>query len=180
MLLTLVVLAWSILAIVGMIPSLYYNSNGAGMLIGYAVILIVPALIVIPQSTFRSMASEHEDGTFETLSLATLSPRHILVGKLSVAALQLMVYLSVIAPCIALAYLLRGVTLEVFAMTILIIASCSLALSTVAISVAAFSRTRMQQDFFSIIWRLFCTVGGFTPENVKEERNRRRAVRSDE
>ncbi len=151
LLLTLVILGWSVLAIVGMIPSIYYNSNGAGMLIGYVVILIVPAIIVIPQSTFRSMASELEDGTFETLSLSTLSPRQILVGKLSVAALQLVVYLSVIAPCIALTYLLRGVTLEVIMMTILIITSCSLALSTIAISVASFSRTRMQQVFFSII-----------------------------
>ncbi len=159
MLLTIVILAWSILAIVGMIPSIYYNSSGAGMLIGYAIILIVPALIVIPQSTFRSMASELEDGTFETLSLSTLSPRHILVGKLSVAALQLIVYLSVIAPCIALTYLLRGITLEVIAMTISIIASCSLALSAIAISVASFSRTRMQQVFFSIILlagQVFC------------------------
>ncbi len=151
LLLTIVVLAWSVLAIVGMIPSIYYNSNGSGMLIGYVVILIVPALIVIPQSTFRSMASELEDGTFETLSLSTLSPRQILVGKLSVAGLQLVVYLSVIAPCIALTYLLRGVTLEVIVMTILIVSSCSLALSTIAISVASFSRTRMQQVFFSII-----------------------------
>jgi len=55
------------------------------------------------------MASELEDGTFETLSLSTLSPGPILVGKLSDAALQLIVYLSVIAPCIALTYLLRGV-----------------------------------------------------------------------
>ena len=159
MLLTIVVLAWSILAIVGMIPSIYYNSYGAGMLIGYVIILIVPALIVIPQSTFRSMSSELEDGTFETLSLSTLSPRHILVGKLSVAALQLVVYLSVIAPCIALTYLLRGVTLEVIAMTILVITSCSLALSVIAISVAAFSRTRMQQVFFSIVLlagQVFC------------------------
>ena len=165
MLLTIVVLAWSILAIVGMIPSIYYNSNGSGLLIGYVIILIVPALIVIPQSTFRSMASELEDGTFETLSLSTLSPRHILVGKLSVAALQLIVYLSVIAPCIALTYLLRGVTLEVIAMTILILASCSLALSAIAISVASFSRTRMQQVFFSIVLlvgQVFCSfwVGG--------------------
>ena len=107
-LVTLVILAWSILGIVGMIPSIYYNSNGSALLIGYVIILIVPALIVIPQATFRSMASELEDGTFETLSLSTLSPRQILVGKLSVAALQLVVYLSVIAPCIALTYLLRG------------------------------------------------------------------------
>ena len=161
MLLTIVVLAWSILAIVAMIPSIYYNSNGSALLIGYVIILIVPALIVIPQSTFRSMASELEDGTFETLSLSTLSPRHILIGKLSVAALQLVVYLSVIAPCIALTYLLRGVTLEVIAMTILIIASCSLALSAIAISVASFSKTRMQQVFFSIVLLVGQVISSF-------------------
>lgn len=151
MLVTLVILAWSVLGIVGMIPSIYYNSNGSALLIGYVIILIVPALIVIPQATFRSMASELEDGTFETLSLSTLSPRQILFGKLSVSALQLVVYLSVIAPCIALTYLLRGVTLEVIAMTILIISTVSLGLSVVAISVASFSRTRIQQVFFSIV-----------------------------
>jgi hypothetical protein len=161
MLVTLVILAWSILGIVGMIPSIYYNSNGSALLIGYVIILIVPALIVIPQATFRSMASELEDGTFETLSLSTLSPRQILVGKLSVAALQLVVYLSVIAPCIALTYLLRGVTLEVIAMTILIISTVSLAVSVVAISVASFSRTRIQQVFFSIVLLVGQVIGAF-------------------
>ena len=161
MLVTLVILAWSVLGIVGMIPSIYYNSNGSPLLIGYVIILIVPALIVIPQATFRSMASELEDGTFETLSLSTLSPRQILLGKLSVSALQLVVYLSVIAPCIALTYLLRGVTLEVIAMTILIISTVSLAISVVAISVAAFSRTRIQQVFFSIILLVGQVIGSF-------------------
>ena len=150
-LLAIVVLAWSILATVSMIPSIYYASNGAPLLIGYSMILIVPALIIIPQASFRSMASELEDGTFETLSLSMLSPRHIMMGKLSVACLQLMIYVSVIAPCIALTYLLRGVTLDVIAMSLLILISCSLTLSTLAISVASFSRNRVQQVFFSIL-----------------------------
>ena len=150
-LLTILVFGWTVIGIVGMIPSVYYASNGSALLIGYTVILIVPALIVIPQAAFRSMASELEDGTFETLSLSLLSPRHILIGKLSVAGLQLVIYVSVIAPCIALTYLLRGVTLEVIAMTLLVLISCSIALSTLAISVASFSRTRVQQVFFSII-----------------------------
>jgi hypothetical protein len=151
MLLTVVVLFWSILSIVGMIPSIYYASNGSFLLLGYSIILIVPALIIIPQAMFRSMASELEDGTFETLSLCTLSPRSILMGKLSVAALQLLIYVSVIAPCIALTYLLRGVTLEIIAMDLLILVSCSLGLSTIAISVASFSKNRVQQVFYSIV-----------------------------
>jgi hypothetical protein len=165
MLLTVVVLGWSLFSIIGMVPSIYYASNGSGLLIGYSIILIVPSLIIIPQAAFRSMASELEDGTFETLSLSMLSPRHIMLGKLSVAGLQLLIYFSVIAPCIALTYLLRGVTLEVIAMTLLILASCSLATSAIAISVAAFSRNRMQQVFFSIVLlsaQVFCafSVGG--------------------
>ena len=97
------------------------------------------------------MASELDDGTFETLSLSTLTPRHILIGKLSVAALQLLIYFSVLAPCIALTYLLRGLTLDVIAMTLILLASCSLAVSAIAISVAAFARNRVQQVFFSIV-----------------------------
>ncbi|MEQ1827523.1 MAG: hypothetical protein ABL921_16310 [Pirellula sp.] len=151
MLLTIVVLGWSLFSIIGMIPSIYYASNGTMLLMGYAIILIVPSLIIIPQAAFRSMASELEDGTFETLSLSMLSPGHILLGKLSVAGLQLLIYLSVIAPCIALTYLLRGVTLDVIAMTLLLLSSCSLALSAIAISVASFSRNRMQQVFYSIV-----------------------------
>lgn len=151
MLLTIVVLGWSVIAIIGMIPSIYYASNGSGLLVGYALILVVPAFIIIPQAMFRSMASELEDGTFETLSLSSLSPNMIIMGKLSVAALQLLIYLSVVAPCIALTYLLRGVTLEVVIMVLLIIASCSLALSSIAISIASLSKTRSQQVFFSIL-----------------------------
>jgi hypothetical protein len=151
LLLTIVVLAWSMMAIIGMIPSIYYASNGTGLLIGYSIILIFPSLIIIPQAAFRSMASELDDGTFETLSLSTLTPRHILIGKLSVAALQLLIYFSVLAPCIALTYLLRGLTLDVIAMTLILLASCSLAVSAIAISVAAFARNRVQQVFFSIV-----------------------------
>jgi hypothetical protein len=161
MLLTLVVLGWSLFSIIGMIPSIYYASNGTMLLLGYTIILIFPSLVIIPQAAFRSMASELEDGTFETLSLSMLSPRHILMGKLSVAGLQLMIYLSVIAPCIALTYLLRGVTLDVIAMTICLLSACSLTLSAIAISVASFSRNRMQQVFYSIVLLTVQVVSSF-------------------
>ncbi len=82
--------------------------DGRSMLSGYIVILLVPAFIIIPQAAFRSMASELDDGTFETLSLSMLKPTHILFGKLNVAVLQLIVYMSIVAPCIAMTYLLRG------------------------------------------------------------------------
>lgn len=141
-LLIIVVLAWSLLGLLSSIPNIYYASDGRGLLSGYLLILVVPAWLIIPQASFRSMASELDDGTFETLSLSMLRPRHIILGKLNVAALQLIIYLSVIAPCIALTYLLRGVTLETILFELLVVVMTTLGLAMIAIAFASFSRSR--------------------------------------
>jgi hypothetical protein len=150
-LLVIVVLSWSLLCILGTIPNIYYASDGRVLLSGYLLILVVPAFIIIPQSAFRSMSSELDDGTFETLSLSMLKPRHILFGKLNVASLQLIIYMSVVAPCIALTYLLRGITLELILFDFLVVTLTTLSLSVVAIALASFSRSRVLQVLFSVI-----------------------------
>lgn len=150
-LLIVLVIGWSFLAILSMVPSVYYASNGSGLLLGYILILLVPATLIIPQATFRSMASELEDGTFETLSLSMLTPRQIIMGKLSVATLQLMIYFSVLTPCIALTYLLRGVTLDTILMLLTLIAMVSIALSVIAITMASFSKSRFLQVVLSVL-----------------------------
>ena len=76
---------------------------------GYYAVLSVPLLIVVPYAAFRSLAGEWEDGTFELLSITALSARQIVTGKLASAILQMMVYYSALAPCIAFTYLLRGI-----------------------------------------------------------------------
>ncbi len=150
-LLVVVVLGWSILGIIGSIPNIYYASDGRNLLAGYLLILVVPAWIIIPQATFRSMASELDDGTFETLSLSMLKPSHIILGKLNVAMLQLMIYMSVVAPCIALTYLLRGVTLGLILFLFAASVMVTLSLAMVAVSLASFSRNRALQVIFSVV-----------------------------
>ncbi|XZE46884.1 hypothetical protein SH467x_002181 [Pirellulaceae bacterium SH467] len=150
-LLIMVVLAWSLLGLLSSIPNIYYASDGRGLLSGYLLILVVPAWLIIPQASFRSMASELDDGTFETLSLSMLRPRHIILGKLNVAALQLIIYLSVIAPCIALTYLLRGVTLETILFELIVVVMTTLGLAMIAIAFASFSRSRALQIVFSLV-----------------------------
>src|SRR5436853_1378026 len=101
--------AWTVLFIAAGIPAIYYSPVGPALLRGYFLVLSVPLLIVVPYAAFRSLAGEWEDGTFELLSITALSARQIVTGKLASAVLQMMVYYSALAPCIAFTYLLRGI-----------------------------------------------------------------------
>ena len=100
---------WSMLGVAILSPGVYYVPGGRFMLVGYFLIQNFPLVIIIPFAAFRSLAAEREDGTYELLSISTLQPRQIILGKLGSASLQILIYLSVLAPCMAFTYLLRGV-----------------------------------------------------------------------
>lgn len=151
MLLIVFTVAWTLFSVASSIPNVYYDSDGSVFLMGYLTILLVPTIIVIPQAAFRSMSAELEDGTFETLSLSMLTPRQIVYGKLSVAALQMIVYLSILAPCIAFTYLLRGIALGVIGYLLLLIVVSCMFLSSTSIMLAAIARNRTLQVLFSIL-----------------------------
>jgi ABC-type transport system involved in cytochrome c biogenesis permease component len=174
LLLITIAIGWTLIGILSSIPNIYYDADGSVFLMGYLIILLFPSMLVIPQATFRSMASELEDGTFETLSLSLLKPSQIIYGKLSVAILQLILYLSILAPCIALTYLLQGVTLEIIAALLLIIISVCIFLCTIAIFLAATARNRVVQVLFSVVMiglQLVAggTLFGFIVQIVREQ-----------
>jgi hypothetical protein len=104
------------LALIG--PRVYYAAEGAEMLFPYYLILAFALLVVVPFGAFRSLAAELEDHTYELLSITTLGARQIISGKLASSFLQMLVYLSAIAPCIAFTYLLRGVDIRTILMLI--------------------------------------------------------------
>lgn len=99
--------SFAVVAIVG--PDVYYVASGPRMLYVYAVILAFPLTLIVPFSAFRSLAAEQEENTYELLSITTLSAGQIVTGKLGSAAVQMLVYLCAVSPCIAFTYLLRGV-----------------------------------------------------------------------
>ncbi len=67
---------------------------------------------VIPFIAFRSLSSEFEGDTLQLVSITTMKPYQIVLGKPGSAVLQMLIYLSVLAPCIMFTYLLRGTALE--------------------------------------------------------------------
>jgi hypothetical protein len=133
------------------LPAIYYAPVGPGVLIGYYAVLSVPLLIVVPYAAFRSLAGEWEDGTFELLSITTLSARQIVAGKLASAVLQMMVYYSALAPCIAFTYLLRGIDIVTVALLLGYSFAASLLLSSFGLMMATVTRVRHWQVLISVV-----------------------------
>jgi hypothetical protein len=133
-------------------PGLYYAPLGSAMLVGYYLILTIPLLIVVPYAAFRSLASEREDGTFELLSITALSARQIVTGKLASAVLQMLVYYSALAPCIAFTYLLRGIDIVTIGLFLAYTFLASLGLSVFGLMLATVTRSRHWQVVLSVVY----------------------------
>lgn len=116
---------------------------GPFLLSGFWMILGFPLAVIIPYSAHRSLAQEMEDGTLQLVSITTMRPYQIIAGKLGSACLQMITYLSVIAPCIVFTYLLRGVDLfQVFLGFSIAVTGCMF-LSIVGLLLATVSRNRL-------------------------------------
>lgn len=137
------------IALVG--PSIYYISAGGYLLYAYYVILALPLVVIVPFSAYRSLSSEHEENTRDLLEVSSLTPRQIINGKLASAALQVVVYCSALAPCIAFTYLLRGVEVVTIVLLIAYAALASIGLSMVGLVVAAATRQKYAQVVLSVV-----------------------------
>ncbi|HQU42222.1 MAG: hypothetical protein B7Z73_19900 [Planctomycetia bacterium 21-64-5] len=143
---------WSILGVSLIGPSIFYAARGFDMFLGYYVILAVPMLVVVPFGAFRSLASEREDGTFEMLSITTLRPRQIVGGKLGSAVLQMLVYLSAVAPCLAFTYMLRGIDAPTIVYVICCFFLASLGASVIGLVVATLTQDKHWQIVLSVLY----------------------------
>ena len=106
-------------------------------------ILGFPLAIIIPYSAYRSLAREFEDGTLQMVSITTLRPYQIICGKLGSAMLQMITYMSVIAPCIVFTYMLRGVDLYQVMLGFSIAVIGCVSLCIVGLFLAGAARTRV-------------------------------------
>lgn len=149
---------WTLFGVWFASPGIFYGAAGKGMLYGYFLVLSIPLIVVVPFSAFRSLAAEREDGTFELISITALSARQIVGGKLGSAILQMLVYFSALAPCVAFTYLLRGVDVFSIFFVLYYTFMMSLLLSTVALLVATASRARHWQVLLSVLLMLLLFV----------------------
>jgi ABC-type transport system involved in multi-copper enzyme maturation permease subunit len=146
-------------------PAAKYGALGRDLFYGYMIGLSGALLVVVPFGAFRSLAGEREDRTYELVTITGLSPRQIVLGKLSGAALQMLVYLSAMAPCVAFTYLLRGIDVWTILFVLFWLIAASLAFSLLALLVAAATRERHWQAFLGVgvavglVFSLMGTIG---------------------
>lgn len=153
--------AWSLIGVLSQMPYVQFGSGAAFLLGGYYLILAVPMLIVVPFSAFRSLAAEREDGTFEILSITTLTARQIVVGKFTSALLQMMVYYSALSPCIAFTYLLRGMDVVTIGIILVYTFAISVIMTCFSLLVATLTRSRHWQVLLSVMLILGLAFVGF-------------------
>ncbi len=78
----LAAVCWTLFFVSVSVPRIFFFPDGGTILLrGYAFILLIPLLIIIPFSAFRSLTSEVEESTFELLSITTLSPNRSLRAR---------------------------------------------------------------------------------------------------
>ncbi len=142
---------WTLLAISLMVPRIFYMPGGLALLAGFFCILAVPLMVIIPFSAFRSLTAETEDSTFELLSISALSSYQIIYGKMASACVQILLYLSALAPCIVLTYLLRGVSLFSIAFLLGLTVLYSVSETALALLLASICKTRMAQTGVSVL-----------------------------
>ena len=150
MLLLALVTVWSFIALSPSRDNYEIDSLGAFMLCGFLWILGLPLVLIIPYTTFRSLAQEYEDGTIDMVQITTMKPRQIIAGKLGSAMLQVLIYVSIIAPCISFSYLLRGVDISQIWLALgggLIV---NFGLCCLAIALASAANTRMIRQVLSV------------------------------
>jgi len=152
---------WTLIAVSLMVPRIYFVPAGIQLLTGYFCILQFPLMIIIPFSAFRSLTTETEDSTFELLSISALSAWQIVLGKMTSAMLQILLYLSALAPCIVLTYLLRGVSLFSILFLLGLTVAFSIGETAIALLLAAVSRARMLQAGATVLLLIGLIIGYF-------------------
>ncbi|MCX7424431.1 MAG: hypothetical protein NTW96_02145 [Planctomycetia bacterium] len=142
---------WSIGGVAMIGPEIQYSASGPSMFYGYYLILSFPLLVIVPFGAFRSLAAEQEERTYEMLSITTLGPRQIVAGKLGSAALQMIVYLSAISPCLAFTYMLRGIDFPTILMVLCYTVLASLGLSVIGLFLGTLTSEKHLQVILTVI-----------------------------
>lgn len=132
-------------------PMVHVRPSGTDVFIWFYVALLLPLILIVPFFAFRSLISENEDNTYDLLSITTLTPRQIISGKLGSSLIQIVVYMSALAPCLTFTYLLRGIDVLTIGAILFYTFCASLGLSVICLFLATVTRDKIGQLFLSVL-----------------------------
>ncbi|MCP3914549.1 MAG: hypothetical protein GY711_03210 [bacterium] len=124
--------------------------NGAELYAGLLAILTLFNHLLIPLSTFRSLASEDEDGHLPHLVLSRLGPIGIVGGKLGAACVQIALCTSAFAPFLLMCSLGRGIGMLQIVSGLARHLATAIALVSAGLAFSLLAERRMAR----VIWQL--------------------------
>ncbi len=98
--------------------------------------------LVQPMGCYRSITTERGDDTWDLLELTGMRPAKVISGLMLASLVQSMLYTSVLAPFMVMAYLLRGIDLMAVLFTLIVIPLGSVAASVLAVFTACLGNNK--------------------------------------
>ncbi len=145
------VIAWFVSLTFAVQPSHPQSIQGPELFGRLVAVLVVALFFVVPYVSFRGMAAEREQHTFEMLSVTALSDGQIFWGKFSSALLLIALFEAAFAPFISMTYLLRGLSVLEIAAALFAVTAITVALALFGLMLGALSTSVVGQVLSGIV-----------------------------
>lgn len=119
-----------------------------GAVVGLELMMIV---FIAPALTAGAISSEREHQTYDLLRTTLLSPRSLVLGKLTSALSFLLLLLAVAFPLQSLAYLSGGVSLEELFIAFLLLIVTAITFSVIGLFISSFIRRTLASTVISYL-----------------------------
>ena len=117
--------------------------------------LVIVVCLIVPFSNAWKLAREKEAKYFELLQITTMTPGKIVFGKMCHAVLEIVLYISAIAPFMIFSYFLGGVGIKVIFCTILCVFSLGMVLSAILITAASYTSEKITGRILLVFFNIW-------------------------
>jgi len=85
------------------------GTSGTWTFVALMVCLTLLGLTVVPLGAFNALRTERMEQTFDLITITALSPRRVVIGKLTAQVVKLVTFFAAVAPFMAMSFLLGGI-----------------------------------------------------------------------
>jgi hypothetical protein len=131
--------------------TIIYNSasNDSGPIIFTALMFCMGLMgvIISPLGAFNALRHERMERTLDLVTITTMSPRRIVIGKLAAQAVKLIALFSALTPFVAMSFLLGGIDFVTIAVALTILFMGSLWACAAALFLSCLTKSRALSSF---------------------------------
>jgi hypothetical protein len=123
------------------------GTSGGWTFVALMACLAILGLGVVPLGAFNALRNERLEQTLELITLTTLSPRRIVMGKLLAQGVKLATLFAGLAPFVAMSFLLGGIDFGTILVSMLVLFMWSLWSCAACLFLSSLFKTRAMSGF---------------------------------